>query len=168
MGPLWYAARSDLRANRSGAIGLTLVVTLVGGLVLTLAAGVVRTTSAPDRYVEALGHPYDVSLEQFGGRPRAAEVAALPSVRAVESATFVFAGLFQRDADAPVEGLVFAGAPEGFGARIVDGRSPHPSRPGEFVATPSWVESAGARIGDQYLARTITQAQADERGFDVD
>ena len=141
---------------------------LVGGLVLTLAAGVVRTTTAPDRYAEALGHRYDVSLEQFSGRPRTAEVAALPSVVAAESVTFVFGGLFGGEADVPVEGLMFAGAPEGIGARVVEGRSARPSRSDEFVATWSWVEASGAQLGDEYVARTITQTQADERGFDVD
>ncbi|MET0726957.1 MAG: FtsX-like permease family protein [Acidimicrobiales bacterium] len=167
MAPIWYRVVSQLRARRAGAVTVALLVAVVGALVLTLAAGVLRTLSTPDRYTAAVGDAYDISLEQFSGHPRVDEVEALPAVAAVEMATFVFGGVFPDGSEAPVDGFLFAGSPRPFGAVVDEGRAPDPTRPGEFVATRSWLAESGARLGDQFEARTITQGQADELGFDV-
>ncbi len=50
---------------------------------------------------------------------------------------------------------------------MTGGREPERSAPGECVATSSWLSLTGARLGDQFTLVTITQEQADERGFDV-
>ncbi len=167
MGPIWYRMGSVLRAHRLRAVALAIVVAAVGALVLTLTAGVGRTFSAPERYRATLGDAYDVSLEQQSGRPRVAEVEALPAVAEVELATFVFGGVTGTQEPEPVEGFVFAGSPRAFGARVIDGREPQRAAPGEFVATRSWLSQVGARLGDRFRVLTITQDQADERGFDA-
>jgi hypothetical protein len=167
MRPIWYRLRWHLRVRWTRAVALAGVVAVVGGLVLTLAAGALRTVSAPDRYSAQQGEVNDASLEQASGPPRTAEVEALPAVAGVNTATFVFGGLVGTGEDEPVEALVFAGSHTAFGARVTGGREPERSAPGEFVATSSWVSLTGARLGDQFTLVTITQEQADEGGFDV-
>ncbi|MGK2947254.1 MAG: FtsX-like permease family protein [Acidimicrobiales bacterium] len=159
--------RSGLRSTWPSTVGVALLVAVVGTAVLTLAAGVARTLSAPDRYSASFGDDFDLSLEQFSGRPRAEEVAALPSVAGVEAASFVFGGLQMPGASAPIESFVFAGSPLAFGAQVVDGRAPDAAEPGEFVATRSWLELANLELGAELSLVTITQSEADERGFDV-
>lgn len=165
VGPVWYRMRSELRAHRAGAVGVALVVAAVGGLILALTAGVVRTLTTPERYTAALGEQPDASLEQAEGAPRTAEVAALPAVGAVRNVTFVFAGLF--DGQDPRDGFVFAGDPRALGARVTRGRLPDPRAPGEFTATQSWLDAAGADLGDQLQLLTISSEQAATSGFDV-
>lgn len=165
--PVWYLVRAVLRAQWRGAAAIAVLVAVVGAPVLALSAGVLRTLSAPERYAAAIGGSPDVSLEQAGGQPRADEVLALPSVAAAELATFVFGGVTEARRGTPVEGFVFAGSHLAFGARVTGGRLPDEADPGQFVATPSWLAEARAEVGDLFEVRTITQAQADEAGFDV-
>lgn len=157
-----------------------MLVATLGGLVLTLTAGVLRTVSAPERYAASLGDALDVAVEQFSGRPRTDEVAGLPAVARVETATFVFGGMVRGDVELDgglldgmgeadvIEGLVFAGSQEAFGARVIDGREPDRTAPGEFVATASWLTEAGATLGDQFQVLTVSQEQADAGGFDAE
>ncbi len=166
MGPIWYRSRSHLVAHWTRSVALAGVVALTLGVVLTLAAGALRTVSAPDRYSAQQGEVNDASLEQASGPPRTAEVQALPAVAGVDTATFVFGGLIGTGED-PVESFIFAGSHTAFGERVTGGRGPEPSAPGEFVATSSWLSLTGARLGDQFTLVTITQEQADEGGFDV-
>jgi putative ABC transport system permease protein len=167
MRPIWYRLRCLLRVRWTRAVTLAGLVAVVGGLVLTLAAGALRTVNAPDRYSAQQGKASDASLEQASGPPRTAEVEALPAVAGVDTATFVFGGLVGTGEDEPVEALTFAGSHTAFGERVTGGREPERSAPGECVATSSWLSLTGARLGDQFTLVTITQEQADERGFDV-
>ncbi|MEO6318814.1 MAG: hypothetical protein ABIP36_08520 [Acidimicrobiales bacterium] len=167
MVPVWYRVRRQLRTSWAGAVTVAVVVAVVGGLVLILTVGVVRTLSAPERYTTSLGRTFEVALEQFGGRPRIAEVEGLPAVADAESATFVFGGVIGDHDAEPIEGFVFAGSPRAFGARVIEGRPLDPAIPGGFVATRSWLTESKAQVGDRLRLLTITQAQADELGFDV-
>jgi hypothetical protein len=164
-----YRLRCGVRSRWATTVGLALVVAILGGVVLTLVAGSVRTLTAPDRYNSALPGGYDASVQQHGGRPRTAEVAALPAVEHTESATFVFAGLVADGGsrDDGIDGLVFAGSPAAVGTRLVDGREPDPAAPGEFVATRSFVASAGASLGDTFELWVIPQGPAASSGFDA-
>ena len=47
---LAYRLRSTLRSQRGRRPCLAIVVAIVGGIVLAVAAGAQRTTTAPDRY----------------------------------------------------------------------------------------------------------------------
>jgi hypothetical protein len=163
-----YRVSQGLRRNRLGeAITLTVVVALVGGMVLALVAGASRTLTAPDRYARWRGAVYDVSLQQSNGKPRTAEVAALPAVGTLRMATFVFGGLRRPNGDDVEEALVFAGSQEATGTLLVVGREPDPSVPGEFVASRAFVRSTGARLGDHFEGAALTQEQADQNGFDA-
>ncbi len=157
--------RSDLRRSPASAVGLVVLVGLIGGIVLVLVAGTLRTASAPDRYVASLRATPDARVEQGSGRARTAEIHALPAVDSVVSATFVFGGL--RDAKGDfVDALVFAGDVGALG-RVVSGREPDPSAPNEFAASRSLVEATGAQIGDEMDLFAIAPADADRLGFDA-
>jgi len=145
---------------------LAIAVALTGGLVLALAAGAVRTASAPDRYTAAHpGQDFDLTIEQAAGAPRLEELRALPALARVEMATFVFGGLVADGGTEPLEALVFAGSPTAIGGEIRDGEEP--SEPGEFAATAGFVEMTGAALGDSFTLLTISEERAAEFGFDV-
>jgi len=150
-----------------GAALLAVAVALTGGLVLALAAGAMRTASAPDRYTAAHpGQDFDLTIEQAAGAPRLAELRDLPALERVDMVTFVFGGLVAEGGTAPVQALVFAGSPTAVGGEIRAGVEP--SAPDEFAATPAFLELTGAALGDQLTLLTITGEQAAEFGFDVD
>lgn len=157
-----------LRTHWVGAVGLAATVAVAGGVVLVLIAGTLRTASAPDRYAAARGDLYDTQMEQAEGRPLTAEVEALPAVESVVAATFFFGGILPADGNGdPIEGITFAGTPEGFGGEIVDGREPDPEVPGEFVASDLWIDTADAELGDEFQLVTISEEQAAASGFEA-
>lgn len=157
-----------LSRDRLGISVLIAGVAITCGLVLMVAAGAARTLSAPDRYQAWSGSSINALVEQGHGAPRTAEIEALPSVDSVASATFVFGGLAGAEGEEPLDTLVFAGSQEAFGTRMVEGRPPRASAAGEFSASSSFVDETGARIGDRFELMTLTQATADEFGFDTE
>jgi ABC-type lipoprotein release transport system permease subunit len=172
VGAAWYRLRCGLRSRWRASAGLAVVLAVLVGVVLTLAAGAVRTLTAPDRYVSSQGARPDASVEQASGPPRTAELASLPAVDEAHGMTFVFGGLVPEDGR-PDEGdrldaLVFAGSHLATGARLVEGREPDPETPGEFVATRSFVESAQAAVGQKYDLWVIPQGPAAALGFDAE
>ena len=168
MGAVGYRVRCGLWADRRSALGLALLVAVVGGLTLVLVAGALRTATAPDRYSDARGDHYDSAMEQSEGRPLTEEVEALPAVEDVASATFIFAG-FRGDDGAPIDqAIAFVGEPDAFGAELTEGRLPAPDAPHEFVASPDFVALTGAEIGDQFPFISISEDTAAASGFDAE
>jgi hypothetical protein len=166
VGAVLYRLRCRSRSRWRSTVVLAAIVAVMGGIVLTLTAGAVRTLSAPDRYSDSRGDLYDATVEQLQGRPRTAEVLALPAVDRVDPVTFVFGGITPLDdPSSPYEAFVFTGIQLAFGTLVVDGREPEATD--EFLATRSWVEQAEARLGDQFTLLTIRQEVADEYGFDA-
>ena len=166
MSAVAYRVRSLLRSRRRSVFATAAAVAVVSALILVLAAGAVRTLRAPDRYVRANDEGYDITLEQFNGPPRTAEVAALPAVDSVRTATFVFGGLIPEGSDQPSDALVFAGDSRAFGLHVVDGREPDPARRDEFVATRGFAKATGAHLGDRFTLLTFSPATAEASGFD--
>jgi len=80
---VWYRVRRLLRAEWRADLAFVLVVAVVGAMVLTLAAGARRTSSAPERYERTFAADYDVALEQNHGTPLTDGSAAISSVRGV-------------------------------------------------------------------------------------
>ena len=99
--------RCVLRARWPATVGLILIVTAVSAVVLTFAAGARRTSSAPDRYTAAVGGAFDGLIFQEHGRPRTAEIAALPGASSAASITFVF-GALTTEGNADVDAIAFA------------------------------------------------------------
>lgn len=170
VGAVSYRVRCLLKTQWRQALVLSLIVAAVSGVVLGLAAGAARTASAPDRYTAAKGGGFDGLVEQEGGPPRTAEVAALPGVSTVAAVTFVFGGLALPGGAPTPDAFIFAGASgsyRAFGTELVAGREPDPSRSDEFVATRSFTEAKGVALGAGFDLSTITQEQADRAGFDA-
>lgn len=164
MAGVLYRARRVLRAEWLPALGLAVAVAVIGGVTLALAAGVLRTATAADRYEEAQGDGFDVAIEQATGLPRADELETLPAVDSVEMATFVFGGFILEDGTA-VDAIAFAGSPAAVGADLVDGRAAE--RADEFVASEAFLEASGLSVGDEVRFDRISRERADELGFDA-
>jgi len=162
-----YRMSRVLRARWRATVILGLIVAAVTGVVLAFAAGAGRTSSAPDRYTSASGGGFDGEVQQEGGRPRTAEVTALPGVSSVEAVTFVFGSLAAPDGAPVPDALVFAGSHRAFGTRLAAGRDPDPASRTEFVATRSFADAKGVALGARFDVLTITQEQADVAGFDA-
>jgi len=152
--PLVLRVRVAIRHRRMAALGLAVLVALGAGVVLTLAAGARRTASASDRYTASVGGDFDTTLVQPNGRPQTSAVRALPIVRELHSVTFLTAAVDGHD-----DVVSFAG--DGFTEpRLVAGRQPTASH--EFVATKTFADRAGLRLGDHVTVQTYTQQQADD------
>jgi hypothetical protein len=149
---------------RSSAV-MVVVVAVMASVPLARAAGARRTSTAPDRYLASRDVPFDVLAHQEEGPPLDGEIAALPVARAVKSVTFVFGGLTPGGLDEALGGLVFAGAGQATGDRLVAGREPDPGRRGEFVASKDFADENGLSIGDTVQLVTLTPEQIAESGF---
>ena len=153
-----------------GTLALTLVVALVCGVVIAIAAGAQRTVTAPERYTAAMGGEFDGFVTQEkGGPPRVAEVSSLPAVESSESFTFVFGGITAADSpDSVLSALVFAGTPGALGAHLIRGRLPDPKSNNEFLANRTFVAGTDIALGETFELVTFTQEQGDTGRFGVD
>jgi hypothetical protein len=167
-GAVAYRASCLRRSQRGAMVVAGVLVALTGVVALALGAGAVRTLTAADRYEAALDLDWDVTVEQFGGEPATDQLAALPAVGEVSTATFVFGGFTLPDRDDPIQTLVFAGSVEAFGSRVVEGAPPDPGEPGQFVASPIFLAQTGASIGDRFTLSTLSPESAEGLGFDAD
>lgn len=161
-----YRMGRVLRRRWRATAALSVVVAAVTGVVLAFATGADRTASAPDRYTAERGEGFQAFVQQQDGRPRTAEVAALPGVAEVAAFTFVF-GVFTRPDGSPTpDTIVFTGSHRAAGTRVVAGREPDPASAGEFVATRGFAEAKGVGLGARFNLLTLTQEQADRGGFE--
>lgn len=169
VGAILYRLRCGFRSRVRAYAGLAVVVAITFGVVLTLVAGAVRTSSAPDRYSASRDGNFDASVEQISGRPRTSELEGLDAIDQVHAATFVFGAVVPRGAglEEAADALVFAGSHTAFGTALVDGREPDPAAPDEFAATRSFVRATGASLGDRVDLWVIPQGPADASGFDA-
>jgi hypothetical protein len=137
VGAVWYRLRCGLRSRWRASAGLAVVVAVLVGVVLTLAAGAVRTLTAPYRYVSSQDVRPDASVEQASGPPRTAELESLPAVHEAHGMTFLFGGLVPEDGRPDggdrLDALVFAGSHLATGTRLVEGASRTPRRPGSSL-----------------------------------
>jgi FtsX-like permease family len=157
-----------LRGQWLATAALSLTVAVVVGIVLAFAAGAERTSTVADRYTSAQGPGFDGAIYQVDGRPRTAEVAALPGAASVDSVTFIFGAMFRPGSAEGVNASVFSGSPRATGTRLVAGREASPEVAGEFVASRNFINANHAAIGDKFELKTLTQEQADTNGFNLD
>ena len=147
---------------RLGAAAI--LIGVVGGLALGLAAGTRRTDSAPDRYTRHFGGDPDLLITQLSGQPLDEHVAGLPGVESVESIVFVPSFLESpRDGSLVPEPNSFAGDDDAVGRRAVEGRLVDPGHPDEFTVNRSMAtllsERFGTRVGDRFQVRSYDQDQ---------
>ena len=162
-----YRVRSVLRRRLAATLGVTLIVTVVCGVVIAFAAGAKRTSTSPDRYTTAFGGVADARLVQDDrAKPLDRQVAALAGVEKVDSMSFVFGGLSDATGQDLGSALEFAGSFRPSGVRLVDGRAPDPANEHEFVATRNFVRQFKLKIGDELKLVTLTPAQS-LKGYDL-
>ncbi len=167
MAAVLYRVRALLRAHRVSTLVLVVLIAVVSGAVMAVAAGAHRTMTAPDRYTDSVGGSFDALVtQQDGGPPVTAAIAALPSVSSAGSITFVFGAMIEPGSGEMVQGLVFGGSAEANGLQLVAGRDPAPGSSTEFVATRTFVSQAQLKVGDELQLAALTQEQADSGGFD--
>ncbi|MDQ1425382.1 MAG: putative transport system permease protein, partial [Acidimicrobiaceae bacterium] len=97
------------------------------------------------------------------GAPRTAELAAVPGVASVESATFIFAGL-ERPDGSDIDMIMFAGSLGPLG-HVVSGRLADPNKPDEMLVSAFFLAANHAAIGDVFEMYAFTAAQAAQYGF---
>src|SRR5271170_6606643 len=89
MGSVWLSLRADFRLRWRPLAGLALLIGLIGGLVLTAAAGARRTDTAYPRLLQWAGAA-QVDILPAGNGPTAgyfAALARLPQVEAMSTAS---------------------------------------------------------------------------------
>ena len=168
VGTVAFRLRVTVRSGRVPLVVSTAVTAVVIGVILSIALGAQRTSSAPERYTAKYVGGFDVSVMQNAERPMTASVARLSAVKAVSSDTFVFGGLTRGGSpggEDSVDATVVAGDLGGASSHIVSGHAPDPHRPGDFVATRLFLSSGGAKVGDDFTLMTLSAEQAATSGF---
>jgi len=160
-----WTRRNLLRVALAGAI-----IGVLGGAATGIAAGTIRTASAPARYTSTFGGDPELVVTQQSGRSLQNQIAQLPGVESTQGFVFVTAFLV-----APTDGSLildpnpFAGDAESLGTRLVDGRLPDPTNADEFVVNRQFWNSLrsayGTRLGDVFSVRSFDQRQV-EANFD--
>jgi putative ABC transport system permease protein len=154
---------SRIRRHAGATLGTACAIALVTTIVLAVAGGARRTTSAPDRYTASVGGDVDALVEQRSGLPKTDRIAALPAVDELSTYTFLFGGL--DDDKVPENFIAFAGT-RPLSSRVVAGRDLDPSDPHGFVADTSFAEATGAHVGDHFPFGSISRATIESgKGF---
>lgn len=163
-----YRARSELRRSWRGSLALVLVVGLVGGVVLTTAAGARRSSTAYERFrQETLASDLDVA---FDGPPSvsvedAADAArSLPQVAALSRLDFPFLVPAGSGSYPYLEFLAAVRAdggaePEVDRPRILDGRPPDVGAPDEVAISQTYARESGLAVGDRGEFESYAPAQ---------
>lgn len=160
-GVTWFA-RIELRRRWRAVLGLALLVSLAGGVVLATAAGARRTSDVTDRFLAATsardaGVQIDAEdpeailtaiedLEVVARSGRLAMVPVLPDPQVIET-----------DID-----LTLQGSPDGRWSVDVDrplivrGRAADPADPREVLLNEVASEQTGLDVGDRFSAATFT------------
>ncbi|MBK5332652.1 MAG: hypothetical protein JJD93_11805, partial [Ilumatobacteraceae bacterium] len=139
-----------------------LLIGVIGGVVIGLAAGARRTATAPDRYTSQAGGDPDLLITQQGGVPLTEKIAGIPGVAEARSTAFVTSFLVAPDDGTPV--LVpnpFAGDDRWLGARVGAGRFTDPAAPDEFTVNRTFAnylaDHFGTKVGDQFQVTSFDQ-----------
>ena len=147
------------RSRWRSAVAVVIIVAAGTALVVALVGGARRTATAPDRFAEAFGGGVDVAIVQPAGPPLVDEFAGLDQVNHVASLSFVATSPAGPQSDS------FAGDALFPGDRIIQGRLPDPSAPGEFVANQLFVDQHDLRVGDRDRFSSLDQDQIDRNAY---
>jgi ABC-type lipoprotein release transport system permease subunit len=177
---VWMRARSTMRDRWAAWLGLTLLVGLAGGFVISAAAGARRTAGAYERLLASTA-PFDVAIgcaspeeaESCGEETRPALRAALARPE-VATSTILTTGHFAITTAAgeslqpegeicyggPGEVNVAGSADNRFGTSInrfeyVAGGAPDPTRAGEATLSAATARRVGVDVGDRLLVTAV-------------
>jgi hypothetical protein len=158
---VWYRARSEVRARWRSALGLAVLIGLVAGTALALAAGARRTDTAYPRFLRSL-RAWDVAMAATGQSELLRRIASLPQV--ADSEEFFDGRVYEVSGfpadpggDPPID--VNYG-PEPLGSRInrmkiLEGRPPDPDRADEVAISFTAARAMGVGPGDTIRVRFL-------------
>ncbi|UDY37635.1 ABC transporter permease [Dermatobacter hominis] len=158
MAAAWYRAKRELRSRWRATLLLAILVGVVGGAVLTTAAGARRASTAYDRFrSETLASDLDVAFDDPPGgsiEGAAAAVEALPQVAALGRSDFPFiipegSGAYPYLDFLAAVSVDGADEPQVDRPRIVDGRLPDPRAADEMAISETYATESGLRVGDR-------------------
>lgn len=159
---LTYRVRAEVRTRWRSLLALALFVALIGGVVLTAAAGARRTQTAVDRLGAAAGD-VDGFLDVHGtDQSKWDDIGRLPSVEMAAKVAFVYAF---PDVDGYFPFLAFTdpNAADVNGGVLVAGRRPNPKAANELVLSEATAKAIGARPGS--TLNTVTVPPEDVEAF---
>ena len=175
-----YRLRADVRHRWRSLAGLALLIAILGGLVLALAAGARRTSSAYERLAESINPP-ELLVSPFGEGDTTAfyeDVGRLDGVRAVGPVAGISAvpevgTPTERLADALETGSGVVGGVDGTVGyemgryRLVEGRMPRVDRPDEVLVSELMARRHDVAVGDR-LDLVLLSASAEDDEEDED
>ena len=170
----WFRSRATFGRRWSGYLALVLLIGLLGGLALGVAAGARRTQSSYPAFLKST-NPSDLSM--FGAPPNENgtlldAVAHLRGVRHVESYAVPIAGPIA-PSGAPTKAALSAiplGSIDGLGfgqdrLTALQGRVADPSRANEVVVTVGAARAFRVHVGDTVSIGVFTRKQTQATGF---
>ena len=173
-----YRLWADLRHRWATALGLAVLVAVLGGIVLATAVGARRTSSAYDRLLDA-ANPPELLVSPTGEQgsdpaPFYRALASLPGVRRIG----LMAGIpLVPEAGTPSERL--ADALEGIGViasldgpwgsdiglpKMLEGRMPDANRADEIFVSERFAAAVDLEVGDHIDGVLMTQSDTDIAG----
>ncbi|MEY2476052.1 MAG: putative transport system permease protein [Actinomycetota bacterium] len=160
MGWLSYRVRADLRRRWRALVALAMFVALVGGVVLTAAAGARRTSTAVDRLGREALEPHTFLDTREADPAKTKRIADLPSVEVAAPVAFTWA--FPRDEGyypllAAMDDQAQRTVAKGL---LVAGRRPRPGAADEIVVAEAMAERLKLRAGSSLHLDTFTEEGA--------
>ena len=146
MGALALVIRAQLRQRWRGWLALVLLVAVVSGVVLAAAAAGRRTDSAFPSFLAA--HGFDAAVytgEPWPRKLKFAEVTSVTELIGTDSAQPRCS--CTHPIDASDFGVIFAPLGDRSLSKLVSGRLPSPSDPGEVLASFTLQQDEGLRLG---------------------
>lgn len=171
MRPVWCRARTELRAYLRRTLGVVLLLGVVSGAVLAIAAGARRTDSAYPRFLRS-HKAYDVAVVNYPSDETAVfdfdELADLPMVAEAARAPFEFINIGPGvGAVASMDGRIGRDINR---FELLEGRAVDPGRPEEVVISFALAEREGLTVGSRFpfvdpaeLERIVADAPPAER-----
>jgi FtsX-like permease family len=143
MATVWLRLRADVRARWRALAGLALLLGIIGGVVLTAAAGARRTDTAYPRLLQSASAA-QVDILPESNRPTPgydAALARLPQVAAMSTAVLYQAGLPVRHGPPVTQVLTFSSPDRTWGVsvdrvKIVQGQLFNPGAAGQAMVDP--------------------------------
>ncbi len=153
MAATWQRFRAELRARWRGTLALVLLLGFVGGVVLAAAAGVRRTSTAPDRLVAAVGGEGDAHIFDVGTADPD-QIRALPQVDDSAAVTFFLAD------SVPLSNMdIVATDDPHFHGLVAEGGVPEPADPLGAVVDQRAARKLGVGVGDKFDIVLVTYEQ---------
>ena len=163
MGAVGVLLRAQLRQHGRSWLALALLAALVGGLVMAAAATARSTAAAFPRFVARYGYDAVVytprPLPQLARMP---QVARSVPVRAPFVAAVGCASCAAINASQSFDAFEIAPRDLARTVKLVAGRMPDQSDPGQTLASASFADDSGVRVGSLITVYTPTPAQINQ------